>query len=236
MQYWYRTAQLIDGTLSCFSTLTFFASPQSYHNNHLTISTSKQINNSPSTTMPSKRLPIYQPRSKRQTKLLLVLKVLLHIALAECIRFVLYRLIKTFPQRYWLVLVLPLCAIISNEFLRVWFMKKTKVTISTSKTINTIDTLHSKCAAASVKGAVRSRLLSSAKEGSGSTNLKRRTRLGWRGCRSWSMRRTKSLVWIDRSELIWLWEEGWIEKERDGEKDHLMFYALTLTLILEGLE
>ncbi|RDI77363.1 Pre-mRNA-splicing factor ATP-dependent RNA helicase-like protein [Venturia inaequalis] len=80
--------------------------------------------------MPSKRLPVHQPRSKRQKKLLLLLEVLLHIALAELIRSLLHHLITIFPQRYWLVIVIPLCLLICDEFLRVWFMQKTKVPIS----------------------------------------------------------------------------------------------------------
>ncbi|KAE9974230.1 hypothetical protein EG327_008835, partial [Venturia inaequalis] len=81
--------------------------------------------------MPSKRLPIHQPRSKRQKKLLLLLELLLHIALAELIRSLLHHLITAFPQRYWLVIVLPLCLLICDEFLRVWFMQKTKQIRST---------------------------------------------------------------------------------------------------------
>ncbi|TLD35006.1 Pre-mRNA-splicing factor ATP-dependent RNA helicase-like protein [Venturia nashicola] len=78
--------------------------------------------------MPSskQRLPTPQPPSKRTTKLLLPLEILLHIALAEILHFLLHHLLKTFPQRYWLLFAIPLCLLICDEFLRVRFMKKKK--------------------------------------------------------------------------------------------------------------
>lgn len=127
---------------------SLFLSMFSYHNDHLTIlSQHLKISRSyhltsTSTTMASERLPICHPRSKRQTRLLLVLEVLLHSVLAEFIRFILLHLVKTFSQCYWLVLVIPLCAIILDEFLRVWFLKKTKVTgylsLKANKAANTM--------------------------------------------------------------------------------------------------
>lgn len=83
--------------------------------------------------MLAKQLLGHQPKLSRQTRLMLLFEVLLHLALAEIIRFVLHHLIRAFPYHYWIVLIIPLAyAILFDKGYRIddksfWAVKKSGV-------------------------------------------------------------------------------------------------------------